>query len=91
MSIIRRAKVYILIGAIMLGFLLFNGNFSSLLHNSFALKKLKVQSAELDEEYKELSDEYQKILDGDTSYLQQTARTKYHMVKPNEIEFRIQK
>lgn len=91
MSIIRRAKVYIIIAIIMAGFLLFNGNFFSLMHNAFTLKKLNAKAAALDEEYQELNEEYQKILAGDDSYLQKTARTKYHMVKPGEIEFRIEK
>ena len=44
-----------------------------------------------DEEYKKLAEEYQKIQEGDTSYLQRTARVKYNMVKPGEIEFRTAK
>lgn len=91
MSFIKKAKTFLIIAAAMAAILLFNGNFFSLMHNIFELKKLNAHSAALDEEYKELTEEYQKILNGDTSYLQRTARVKYHMVKPGEIEFRIEK
>ena len=57
----------------------------------FRRKKLNNRSAALDAEYEELTEEYQKILQGDTSYLQRTARVKYHLAKPGEIEFRIEK
>ena len=91
MSVLKKAKFFLIVLAVMSGFLLFNGNLFNLLHNLTELKKLNAKAAELDEEYKELTQEYQNILDGDTSYLQRTARVKYHMVKSGEIEFRIEK
>ena len=91
MSVLKKAKFFLIVLAVMSAFLLFNGNLFNLLHNLTELKKLNAKAAELDEEYKELTQEYQNILAGDTSYLQRTARVKYHMVKPGEIEFRIEK
>ncbi len=91
MSVIKKAKALLITAAIMAAVLLFNGNLFNLIHNLAELKKLNSRSAALDAEYQKLSKEYQKILDGDISYLQKTARVKYHMTKPNEIEFRIEK
>lgn len=91
MTLLKKAKILIIALAAMAAVLLFNGSFLGLTHNILELKKLNARAAALDEEYKKLADEYQKILDGDTSYLQRTARVKYHMVKPGEIEFRTEK
>lgn len=91
MSVIKKAKALLITIAIMAAILLFNGNLFNLVHNLAELKKLNNRSAALDAEYKELTEEYEKILQGDTSYLQRTARVKYHLAKPGEIEFRIEK
>lgn len=73
----------------MAAFLVFNGSFIGLLHNIFELRKLNKTAAALDAEYKALGEEYKKIEGGDVSYIEDTARVKYHMSKPGEIEFRI--
>ena len=91
MSVIKKAKALLITIAIMAAVLLFNGNLFNLIHNLTELRKLNSRSAALDAEYKQLTEEYQKILQGDTSYLQKTARIKYNLVKPGEIEFRIEK
>lgn len=88
MTVLKKAKFLLIALAVMAAVLLFNGSFLSLTHNILELKKLNAHSAALDEEYKKLAEEYQRIQDGDTSYLQRTARVKYNMVKPGEIEFR---
>lgn len=71
--------------------LVFNGSFLSLVHNTLELRRLNRHLSALDKEHGELQEEYQKILSGDKSYLERTARIKYHMKKPGELEFRIQK
>ena len=55
------------------------------------MRKLNDKIAELDAEYKELETEYNKILSGDRSYLEEEARVSYNMAREGEIEFRIKK
>lgn len=73
----------------MAAFLVLNGSFFGLIHNIFELRKLNKTAAALDAEYETLTKQYKKIQDGDTSYIEDTARVKYNMSKLNEIEFRI--
>lgn len=82
-------KILILLLALAGLALVFNNSFLGLVHNAFELKKLNRRISGLDKEHKALREEYQKILDGDKSYLENTARVKYHMKKPDELEFRI--
>lgn len=72
-------------------FCLCNSTFIAVMHNSFTIRKLAKKSALLDKQYKDLSEEYQQILSGKTNYIEDSARVKYHMAKPEEFEFRIKK
>lgn len=73
----------------MAAFLILNGSFFGLVHNILELRKLSKTAAALDAEYETLTKEYKKIQEGDKSYVEDTARVKYNMSKPKEIEFRI--
>lgn len=66
-------------------------SFVSLIHNSFTIRNLTKKSSYLDKQYKDLNTEYQEILSGKTDYIEDNARIKYNMARPNEIEFRIKK
>jgi cell division protein FtsB len=83
-----KKRTLILIFAIMAAFLVFNGSFFGLIHNVFTLKRLKQEDAMLDKEYEILTAEYESIRSGNTSYIETTARARYHMAKKGEVEFR---
>lgn len=85
------AGYYITLIVIAAALLLFNGNFFALVHNSLQLKKLNRKVDALDIEYIKLSAEYEAILKGDTSYVEDSARTKYHMALKDEVELRLPK
>ncbi len=85
-----KRQTFIVILAAMAAFLVLNSSFFGLLHNIFELRKLTKTAAALDAEYKALGEAYKKIEGGDVEYIEDTARVKYHMSKPGEIEFRIQ-
>lgn len=86
----KNSKIIFILGAIVWFVLLvFNNNFYAVIHNTIMIKKLNKQISSLDTEYEKLSKEYEKILSGDKSYLESTARVKYNMAMPDEIEFRI--
>ena len=85
-----KKQTLVIVLTAMAAFLVLNGSFIGLLHNIFELRKLNKTAAALDAEYKALGEEYKKIEGGDVSYIEDTARVKYHMSKPGEIEFRIQ-
>ena len=72
-------------------FLLCNNSFMALMHNSFTIRRLTKKSILLDKQYEELTKEYQEILSGKTNYIEDNARVKYNMSRPDEIEFRIKK
>ena len=72
-------------------FCLCNNTFMAVMHNSFTIRRLIKKSALLDKQYKDLSKEYQEILSGKTNYIEDNARVKYNMAKPEEFEFRIKK
>lgn len=67
---------------------LLGGSFLSLVHNKLELRKLTRQSAALDKEYEKLLDQKDLLEKEDPAYLERIARTEYHLVKPNETEFR---
>ncbi len=67
------------------------GSFVDLIHNAFTIRTLTNKSANLDKQYKDLTKEYEDILSGKTNYIEDNARIKYNMSKPEEIEFRIKK
>ena len=87
----KKKNLFIMLLFVLAVFLLCNSSFLALMHNSFTIRRLAKKSAFLDEQYKELTKEYQAILEGKTNYIEDTARLKYNMVKPGEIEFRIKK
>ncbi|MDR0953205.1 MAG: septum formation initiator family protein [Elusimicrobiota bacterium] len=84
----KKQRLYIIALSILAALLVFNGSFFGLLHNMFELKKLNKQTAAIEAEYIKLKTEYDKILQGDTSYIEDTARAKYNMSAKGEIEFR---
>lgn len=85
-----RKQALAVIFAAMAAFLVLNGSFFGLLHNIFELRKLNKTAAALDAEYLRLGEEYKKIENGDVSYIEDTARAKYNMSKPEELVFRIE-
>ena len=92
LKIFKSKKNIILItAAIVAAVLLLNNSFFALLHNSVKMRKLNEKIDALDAEYNELQAEYKKILSGDKSYLEETARVNYNMALEGEIEFRIKK
>lgn len=64
------------------------GSILSLIHNKIELKKLSRQTVQLDEEYTRLQTTLELLKKEDTSYIEYLARTRYHMTKPGEIQFR---
>ena len=67
---------------------LLGGSFLSLVHNKLELRKLTRQSAALDKEYEKLLAQKDLLEKEEPAYLERIARTEYHLVKPNETEFR---
>ena len=83
-----RKKIEYLILACMAVFILFNGSLFSLVSDRLELRKLDKKSSELDKEYVRLAAELDRLNKGDTKYLEEIARGKYHMSKEGETEFR---
>ncbi len=82
-----------LLGAVVLLAVIFaflGGSILSLFHNKSELKKLNRQTVQLDEEYQRLSQKLNLLKKEDPQYLEHLARTRYHMTKPGEMEFRFQ-
>lgn len=71
--------------------LLFLGSsFHSLIHNKREMHKLNAQLLLLEKEYKQLQEQMEQLEKQDPKLIEKTARVQYHMLKPNEIEFRFQ-
>ncbi len=87
----KKRNVLLIIFAILAGVLIFNNSFFGLIHNTLKIKQLDKKITALDAEYEELNNEYNKILSGDRTYLEQEARVSYNMAQEGEIEFRIKK
>ena len=87
----NKRNILLIAVAVVAAVLLLNSSFFALLHNSVKMRKLNERITELDAEYKELEEEYNKILSGDQSYLEEAARVNYNMAREGEIEFRIKK
>ena len=87
----NKRNLFLIAFAIVAAVLLLNSSFFALLHNSVKMRKLNERIVELDTEYAELEAEYNKILSGDQSYLEEAARINYNMAREGEIEFRIKK
>ena len=87
----NKRNIFLIIIAIVAAVLLLNSSFFALFHNSVKMRKLNEKIAALDAEYHELETEYNKILSGDQSYLEEAARVNYNMAREGEIEFRIKK
>jgi len=83
-----RKKIEYLILASMAVFILLNGSLFGLIHDGLELRKLNKRSSELDAEYVRLAAELDRLNKGDTKYLEEIARGKYHMSKEGETEFR---
>ena len=64
------------------------GSIYNLVHNKLELRRLTKKSAQLDVQYQKLLEEKKLLEDKDRKYMELLARTRYHMVKPGEIEFR---
>jgi cell division protein FtsB len=67
-------------------FLLTNSDFRNLVRNYFKLHELKKQDARLDREYAKMQKE--KELLNENEYLEELARCRLNMIKPDEYEFR---
>lgn len=75
------------VGVAALGIFL-GGSVFNLVHNKLELRRLTKKSAQLDQQYQKLLEEKKLLEDKDPKYMETLARTRYHMVKPGEIEFR---
>ena len=87
----NKRNILLILLAVLIAVLVFNDSFVALLHNSFKMRSLNEKIAVLDAEYEELDAEYNKILSGDRSFLEEEARVNYNMAREGEIEFRIKK
>ena len=87
----NKRNILIILLAIIAAILVLNDSFFALLHNSLKMRKLNEKIIALDKEYEELKTEYDKILSGDRSFLEEEARVNYNMAREGEIEFRIKK
>ena len=87
----NKRSILLILLAVLIAVLVFNDSFFALLHNSLKMRNLNERIATLDAEYEELNAEYNKILSGDQSYLEEEARVNYNMAREGEIEFRIKK
>lgn len=84
-----KQKIIILsaVGIAALGIFL-GGSIFNWVHNKLELRRLTKKSAQLDVEYQQLLAEKKLLEEKDPKYMETLARTRYHMVKPGEIEFR---
>lgn len=82
---------FILISAIVLGVavLLLGGSILNLAHNKLELHRLAKKRTQLDAQYEQLLAEKKLLEEQDPKYMETLARTRYHMVKPGEIEIRL--
>lgn len=64
------------------------GSIYNLVHNKLEVRRLTKKRAFLDKQYEELLAEKKRLEEQDPAYMELLARTRYHMVKPGEIEFR---
>jgi cell division protein FtsB len=87
----NKRNVMLVLLLVVIAVLVFNSSFSALLHNSIKMRELNDKITALDTEYEELNEEYNKILSGDRSFLEEEARVNYNMAREGEIEFRIKK
>ena len=87
----NKRNIFLIVLAVIIAFLLINDSFFALLHNSLKMRKLNEKITALDTEYEELKNEYDKILSGDRSFLEEEARVNYNMAREGEIEFRVKK
>ncbi|MBO7605721.1 MAG: septum formation initiator family protein [Elusimicrobiaceae bacterium] len=86
-----KRNILLIILTVIIAILVINDSFFALLHNSLKMRKLNEKITSLDAEYEELKKEYDKILSGDRSFLEEEARVNYNMAREGEIEFRIKK
>ena len=87
----NKRNIFLIVLAVIIAVLVLNDSFFALLHNSLKMRKLNEKITALDTEYEELKNEYDKILSGDRSFLEEEARVNYNMAREGEIEFRIKK
>ena len=74
--------------AITAAIFLLGGSILNLAHNKLELRRLAKKQACLDEQYQKLLAEKKLLEEKNPHYMETLARTRYHMVKPGEIEFR---
>lgn len=87
----NKRNIFLIVLAVIIAVLVLNDSFFALLHNSLKMRKLNEKITALDTEYEELKNEYDKILSGDRSFLEEEARVNYNMAREGEIEFRVKK
>ena len=82
---------FILIATVVLGAAVFllGGSILNLVHNKLELYRLTNKRTQLDTQYEQLLAEKKLLEEQDPKYMEMLARTRYHMVKPGEIEFRL--
>lgn len=80
----------VVISALVLGLVVVPafGSIYNLVHNKLELRRLTKKRDFLDKQYQELLAEKKRLENKDPAYMELLARTRYHMVKPGEIEFR---
>jgi cell division protein FtsB len=87
-ELLHSKRALILAAAAMAAVLAFNASFYGLVHNLLTIKRLNKENAELDLEYQKLSAAYAKMIGGNASYIEETARARYNMSQNGEFEFR---
>lgn len=88
-TLIRNRKFLLWSLVAIVAFCWFLGNsFLNLIHNKLEQKRLTKRSAQLDQEYEQLSAQLQLLKAQDPVYIEQLARVKYNMSRPGETEYR---
>ncbi len=84
-----RQKI-VLVAVLVLGLptLLLGGSLLNLWHNYSELRRLTQKKARLEAAHQQLLAEKKRLEEKDPHYMELLARTRYHMVRPGEIEFR---
>lgn len=84
-----KQKIGVIIGVgILVVVVPFFGSIYNWTHNKMEVRRLTKKRDFLDKQYQELLAEKKRLEAKDPAYMEMLARTRYHMVRPGEIEFR---
>ncbi len=84
----KQKVLFTFVAAVALVGLLLGGSIFNLIHNKLELRRLTKRREYLDTQYQQLLAEKKLLQEQDPAYMELLARTRFHMVKPGEIEFR---